>query len=67
MKKMKPVIECHVYIPKTKHFTGAAIDQFINKLRGRYGWVNVLDLEHDIRVTLPLNKGMKDEILKPVY
>ena len=67
MKKLKPLIECHVYIPKTKKLAGGSLAWFLDHLHANYGWVNVIDLEHEIRVTIPLDEGMKEEILKPVF
>ena len=67
MKKIKPLIECHVYIPKTKKFNGAAVAWFLDNLRLHYGWVNAIDLEHELRVTIPLDEGTKEEILRPVF
>ena len=67
MKKIKPLIECHVYIPKSKKFNGGAIAWFLDNLKVYYGWVNVIDLEHEIHVTLPLEQGMKEEILRPIF
>ena len=67
MKKINPDIECHVYIPKTKKFNGGTIARFLDNLMGNYGWVNVIDLEHELRVTIPLDDGTKEEILKPIF